>query len=126
MPEIRGKLVDNQTRCEHWHGPTDIIALKFKCCPQMFYSCYECHQELTSHEVEKFDLAIDPDVKCILCGNCRIELTFTQYSSSFSSSSSTPNLQCPNCHHQFNNGCKLHYHYYFENIPPSTLSSCQR
>jgi uncharacterized CHY-type Zn-finger protein len=31
LPEVRGINLDPQTRCEHYHGPTDIIAIKMKC-----------------------------------------------------------------------------------------------
>ncbi|KAG0656017.1 helper of tim [Monosporozyma unispora] len=109
MCKVVGKLVDNESRCEHWHGPTDIIALKFKCCPQMYYPCYQCHIEVTTHPILKYDLLKDPNVKCIFCGHCQTELTFNQYTGN--------NLHCPNCNHQFNSGCKLHYNLYFENIP---------
>ncbi|KAK5773794.1 Hot13p PWA37_003859 [Arxiozyma heterogenica] len=111
MAEVRGKLVDAETRCEHWNGANDIIALKLKCCPNYYYPCVQCHNELTSHSVQKFDVGANPDLKCILCGHCGKELTFKQYLSF-----STP-LSCQYCKHPFNEKCELHYHYYFENIP---------
>ena len=41
-PEVLGVNLDPQTRCEHYHGPTDIIAIKMKCCGR-YYACKECH-----------------------------------------------------------------------------------
>src|SRR5215475_9988051 len=41
---VRGINLDSQTRCAHYHGPTDIIAFKLKCCRQ-YYACKDCHAE---------------------------------------------------------------------------------
>lgn len=104
MPNIYGSLVDNKTRCIHWHTEKDIIAIKFYCCGK-YYPCYSCHEEHEDHPItvwprEKFnELAI-------LCGECKQQLTINQYLSSGS--------VCPNCNANFNPGCSLHYHLYFE------------
>ena len=45
---IKGKLVDDQTRCVHYQSELDIIAIKFKCC-DTYYPCYSCHQEDADH-----------------------------------------------------------------------------
>lgn len=111
MVEVKGKLVDTETRCEHWNGPNDIIALRFKCCPDYYYPCFQCHNELTTHVLQKFNLTINLDLKCIFCGHCKKELTFKEYISSSNV------LRCSYCKHRFNENCKLHYHCYFENIP---------
>ncbi len=29
---VKGKLVDDQTRCVHYRSTLDVIAIKFKCC----------------------------------------------------------------------------------------------
>ena len=46
--ELRGVNLDPQTRCEHYHGPTDIIAIKMKCCG-VYYACKDCHVALADH-----------------------------------------------------------------------------
>lgn len=115
MCKVVGNTVDKETRCQHWNGPTDIIALKLKCCPEVYYPCYLCHQELTTHPIQKYDLSIQPDINVILCGHCNVELTFNQYLNN--NNNNNNNLHCPICNHQFNSGCKLHYHLYFDNIP---------
>ncbi|KAH3900132.1 Hot13p SCDLUD_003100 [Saccharomycodes ludwigii] len=102
---ISGKLVDEKSRCIHWHGDLDIIALKFKCCPNTYYSCYTCHQELCNHKVEKYN-RLDNKVNLIICGNCRKEFTFQEYV--------TSDYKCLNCKQKFNPGCKLHYDMYFK------------
>jgi uncharacterized CHY-type Zn-finger protein len=104
MIEVKGKLVDNQTRCEHYHSTLDIIAIKFKCCGE-YYPCYQCHEEIADHksQVWKKD---ERDTKAILCGVCQQELTINEYFNS--------NNQCPNCHSAFNPGCRNHYYLYFE------------
>ena len=45
---IHGKVVDDNTRCTHYHSALDIIAIKFKCCGK-YYPCYQCHEETAGH-----------------------------------------------------------------------------
>ena len=101
---IRGKLRDNETRCDHYHSEQDIIAIKFYCC-DTYYPCISCHLETAKHPpqvwpVNKFN------EKAILCGKCKTELTINEYLSTEGS--------CPFCHAVFNDGCKLHHHLYFD------------
>jgi hypothetical protein len=35
-PHVLGLNLDPQTRCDHNHGPTDIIAIKTKCCGEFY------------------------------------------------------------------------------------------
>ena len=42
LPEVHGVDLDLQTRCEHYRGPTDIVAIKMKCCG-VYYACNEPH-----------------------------------------------------------------------------------
>lgn len=48
-PAIRGRLVDGQGRCVHWHSPLDVVANRFACCDE-YYACYRCHDELAGHD----------------------------------------------------------------------------
>jgi uncharacterized CHY-type Zn-finger protein len=106
-PEVLGLNLDPQTRCLHYHGPTDIIAIKMKCCAT-YYACKECHDALAAHP-----LAVWPQLewhqKAILCGACRSELTISAYLQSSS--------VCPNCHSAFNPSCRDHHHFYFAATP---------
>ena len=45
---VKGVDLDPETRCRHYHGPTDVVALKFKCCGE-YYACKDCHAELADH-----------------------------------------------------------------------------
>lgn len=101
---VKGKLVDDQTRCAHYHSPLDIIAIKFKCCNE-YYPCFYCHEEEAGHEAARWKTA-EFDTKAILCGVCKTELTIQQYLSSHSI--------CPACNAAFNSACRNHHHYYFE------------
>lgn len=103
MPDVHGELIDNESRCVHWHSPLDVIALKFKCC-QRFYACYSCHDKLAGHPPQRYNLRHDSNEKLVLCGVCRTQLTFEQY----------VELRCPRCAAHFNPGCKIHYDLYFE------------
>ena len=101
---IKGKLLDDETRCEHYHSEKDIIAIKLKCC-QTYYPCISCHNETTNHKAEVW-LKTERDTKAILCGSCKTELTINEY---FACESI-----CPNCTAAFNPKCENHYHFYFE------------
>jgi len=114
-PDVRGVGLDSQTRCEHFHGPTDIIAIKMKCCG-LYYACKDCHETLADHPI-----AVWPESEwtqpAVLCGACGATLTILQYIQSDS--------RCPACRAQFNSRCRYHHHYYFH-VPqlPSQVQSC--
>ncbi|WP_408606663.1 CHY zinc finger protein [Domibacillus epiphyticus] len=101
---VRGSVLDDETRCAHYHKEIDRIAIKFYCC-QTYYPCHSCHEEdgCGSAKVwpkERFD------EKAVLCGGCGHELTVQEYLDCQS--------KCPNCSTSFNPGCSLHKHFYFE------------
>ena len=100
---VYGLTVDNQTRCEHYHSPLDIIAIKFKCCGK-FYPCYQCHQACENHSIERWK-PNEFHEQAILCGACQTIISIQQYMSV---------TACPHCTSQFNSGCRKHYHLYFE------------
>ncbi|MDS9471186.1 CHY zinc finger protein [Sporosarcina pasteurii] len=103
MVKVFGRIVDNQTRCKHYHTDKDIVAIKFKCCNK-YYPCYKCHEELEHHPI-----AVWPkdefNEKAILCGVCRREHTINEYLSI---------NHCLSCESSFNERCAHHYYLYFE------------
>jgi uncharacterized CHY-type Zn-finger protein len=101
---VRGVNLDPQTRCEHYHGPNDIIAIKMKCCG-VYYACKDCHAALADHPAEVWPDS-EWEQKAILCGSCGNELAIHQYMHSES--------LCPACGASFNPGCRNHYHFYFQ------------
>jgi uncharacterized CHY-type Zn-finger protein len=101
--DVVGLSVDAETRCAHWHGPKDIIAIKFFCCGQ-WYPCFECHQGLANHKPQVWPLK-EHDSRAVLCGACGFELSVAEYLSGQS--------RCPACSADFNPGCAHHYHLYF-------------
>jgi uncharacterized CHY-type Zn-finger protein len=101
---LKGKLIDAETRCEHYHSEKDIIAIKFKCC-NTYYPCFECHQENTGHSSLKWKKEEFNNI-AILCGHCKYEMSINSYMQS--------NHQCPSCKAHFNPNCSNHYHLYFE------------
>jgi uncharacterized CHY-type Zn-finger protein len=101
---VKGNLIDEQTRCVHWHTSLDIIAIKFKCC-NTYYACYDCHYELAGHKPQEWTKD-ERKEKAILCGACKTELTIQEY---FDSGNF-----CPHCKSAFNPNCNRHYHLYFE------------
>ena len=103
-PRVLGVNLDSQTRCEHYHGPTDIIAIKMKCCG-VYYACKDCHEALANHGIEVWPEEAG-NQEAILCGACGIELTIRQYVECES--------RCPACSAGFNPGCRNHFHFYFQ------------
>ena len=104
-PEVHGLNLDPQTRCLHYHGPTDIVAIKMKCCAT-YYACKDCHDALAGHPIEVWPES-EWGQKAILCGSCRAELTISAYLRC--------NSTCPHCHDAFNPRCRNHHHFYFAN-----------
>jgi uncharacterized CHY-type Zn-finger protein len=102
-PEVRGVDLDPQMRCGHWHGPTDIIAIRMKCCG-VYFACKDCHAALADHPIEVWPEG-EWGQKAILCGACGSELTIREYMES--------GYACPACRAEFNPKCRNHYEFYF-------------
>ncbi len=102
-PLIRGALVDDQTRCAHYAGPLDVVAIRFACCGD-WYPCLHCHEESADHGIRAWSMAAR-DEQAILCGVCSGTLSITAYLEADS---------CPWCAADFNPGCALHHSVYFE------------
>jgi len=100
---VLGKTVDDQTRCAHYAGPLDVIAIRFACCGE-YYPCFRCHAECADHPARVWPEA-DFGSRAILCGVCGTELTIDEYRS---------REDCPTCGAAFNPGCRLHAHLYFD------------
>lgn len=103
MIQVKGDIVDDTSKCKHYHSEKDIIAIKMKCC-NTYYACIHCHSETAGHETivwEKNEFK----TKAVMCGNCKNELTIIDYLN-------CENI-CPTCKASFNPGCENHYHYYF-------------
>ncbi len=103
MVDVRGKTVDRETRCVHYSGPLDVIAIEFACCGE-FYPCHLCHAETADHPAAVWERARF-DEPAILCGVCGHLLTISDYLDVDG---------CPACSAVFNPGCKMHREYYFE------------
>ena len=101
-----GHTVDAQTRCVHWHGPADVVAMRFACCDR-YYPCFDCHRADADHPAERWPAARFAE-PAVLCGVCRHELSADDYRAA---------TACPSCAAAFNPGCALHAHLYFEVAP---------
>ena len=102
--DVVGVDIDPETRCAHYAGPADVIAIKFKCC-DTWYPCIDCHRALADHEPDVWPVRehVEPAVLCGVCGTLLGIATYLNGDSS-----------CPRCGAGFNPGCKLHHHLYFE------------
>ncbi len=101
-PEVRGRLVDEETRCAHYAGPLDVVAIRFACCGD-WYPCLHCHEADAGHPIQPWP-ADAADRHAVLCGVCRTTLSITEYRSA---------VGCPACAAPFNPGCVLHHAVYF-------------
>lgn len=102
-PRVFGVDVDAETRCAHYHGATDIIAIRFKCCDR-WYPCHECHRALADHEPQVWPRE-GFDVPAVLCGACSYQMTVREYLHC--------DAKCPSCARSFNPNCAKHYALYF-------------
>jgi len=107
---VLGGVVDDQTRCVHYHGPTDVIAMRFKCC-DAYFPCLRCHEEYATpaHPIERWAID-DLERRAVLCGVCDHELRIEEYLEASG---------CPACDAPFNPGCRLHHDAYFAFPRPS-------
>jgi uncharacterized CHY-type Zn-finger protein len=103
-PKVRGVDIDPETRCAHWHGPLDIVALKLRCCDS-YYACRDCHDALAGHAAGVWPAA-ERDAAAAFCGACGAEMSVAAYLDCED--------HCPACRTAFNPGCRLHRHLYFE------------
>lgn len=102
--KVFGGLVDDETRCAHYHSDPDIIAIKFKCCGKWF-PCRQCHDEGENHDAEVWQQR-EFSYCVVLCGACGEQLSVDRYLRCEN--------KCPACLSSFNPGCSKHYDLYFE------------
>lgn len=84
---VYGLDVDGETRCAHWHGPTDVIALRMHCCNEWF-PCYDCHQAVADHQASVWPRELR-EVEAVPCGVCGRVLRIDEYL--------TCESRCPGC-----------------------------
>lgn len=101
---VRGVAMDAETRCAHWHGLADIVAIKFRCCGE-YFACHDCHVALADHAAQVWPRA-DFSALAVRCGACGNEQSIASYLADHS--------DCPACHAEFNPRCALHHPLYFE------------
>ncbi len=102
-PRILGAPVDDETRCVHYHGPADVVAIEFACC-RAFYPCIHCHAAHAGHPAQRWPAA-DFGRHAILCGACGTTLPIRDYLAA---------PACPACGAGFNPACASHHALYFE------------
>ena len=100
---LRGVRVDPATRCRHYDGPTDVIAIRFACC-DVYYPCFRCHRAVADHDPARWPRARRHEA-AVLCGACRRTMSAARYQAS--------GPTCPHCGAAFNPGCAAHHDRYF-------------
>ncbi|MEJ5927884.1 CHY zinc finger protein [Corynebacterium sp. H128] len=94
---IRGLLVDQHGRCEHYHSELDVVANKCSVCGD-YWACHLCHAAESAHPFGQIPLD-EPAIECGVCGH---RMSYQEYGP-----------RCPACEAQFNPGCSLHAGIYF-------------
>jgi uncharacterized CHY-type Zn-finger protein len=102
-PRVQGATVDAETRCVHYHGPFDVVAMRFACCGE-WYPCLHCHEDAAGHDIQTWPIGARAQ-HAVLCGVCGGTLSIDEYLRAEA---------CPRCAAGFNPGCALHHHVYFE------------
>jgi uncharacterized CHY-type Zn-finger protein len=100
---LRGVAVGPETRCIHYAGPRDVIAIRFACC-EVYYSCFQCHAATTDHPTTPWPHARRHE-PAVLCGVCDRPMSAAAYLRS--------DHTCPHCGAAFNPGCAAHHDRYF-------------
>jgi len=101
---VRGLEVDAETRCTHYHGDRDVVAIRFACC-ERYFPCFECHEAVTHHAPVVWSPA-SFERRAVLCGACGTQLRIADYLENPTA--------CPDCSTPFNPGCVDHHHRYFD------------
>jgi uncharacterized CHY-type Zn-finger protein len=101
---LRGVAVDAETRCAHYDGARDIIAIRFACC-EVYSPCFRCHRATTSHAPTRWPAARRHD-SAVFCGACRHPMSAVAYLRA--------GHACPRCGAAFNPGCAAHHDRYFD------------
>jgi uncharacterized CHY-type Zn-finger protein len=100
---VEGLVLDRQTRCLHYHGAKDVIAIRPPGA-ESFFACLECHQARTGTPQLPWALT-DRSAYAVLCGVCGCVMRIEDYRNSGS--------KCPHCQAAFNPGCQAHWPLYF-------------
>lgn len=100
---VHGPVVDAQTRCAHWAGPQDVLAILFPCCGR-WYPCHACHEETAGHAAARWP-ADAGERHALLCGVCGRTSSIGEYLATSA---------CARCGGAFNPNCRLHRHLYFD------------
>jgi uncharacterized CHY-type Zn-finger protein len=100
---LRGVKVDPETRCAHYDGARDVIAIRFACC-DVYYPCFKCHRATAGHDAARWPNE-RRDEPAVLCGVCGTTMTAGAYRRA--------DHACPGCGAAFNPGCAAHWERYF-------------
>ena len=100
---VRGVAVGPATRCAHYDGPRDVIAIRFACC-DVYYPCARCHRAAADHAPSRWPAGRRHE-PAVLCGACGTTMSADAYLGS--------DHACPHCGTAFNPGCAAHHDRYF-------------
>lgn len=100
---VYGATLDEETRCVHFSGEHDIVAILVPCCSR-YYPCFRCHDEDADHRLERWPRSTWNE-PAILCGACSATLTIATYLEA---------NHCPDCAAGFSPDLAMHAPHYFD------------
>jgi len=104
MIQIDGVEISPETQCKHYPSNLDVVAIRLPCC-KTYYSCIFCHEELSGHNVVKWNKS-QIEEEAVFCGICKSTISIADYVSG--------DNHCPKCNAKFNPKCKDHCYFYFD------------
>lgn len=106
---VRGAVVDDQGRCRHYGGPTDVVCHRFPDTGWEFWACHKCFEAENGKPSRRWG-ADDEKELAIQCGVCRSILGV-----SFHLERQDAGIHaCPHCKAEWNPKCAKHRGRYFD------------
>lgn len=105
---VRGQRVDDQGRCVHYDGPTDVVCHRFPDTGWTFWACHKCFHHAEGRPRRLWE-AKEATELAVQCGVCRSILSIAYYRER----QEAGDHSCPHCHAAWNPKCVGHRGHYF-------------
>lgn len=100
---MRGRVVDDQGRCEHWSGPLDVVCHRFPETGWTFWACRDCFDDERGAPERLWQRGEEEEL-AVQCGVCRSILSLRYYLERQDSGIHA----CPHCEAPWNPDCTKH------------------
>lgn len=104
---VRGQVIDDQGRCTHWGGETDVVCFRFPDTGWTFWACAECFKAEHGKPDRLWEAGEEKEL-AVQCGVCRSILGLGFYLER----QDADIHECPHCHAAWNPKCAKHRNRY--------------